>query len=694
MWHHFSLEKVSSSPFIQWFGLIIALVFVSMPFGQRACAQTNQATIAWNADTGAVAGYDVYWGTSSGNYTSNSKVGNVTTATLQNLTSPAYYIAITAYDSSGDQSGYSPELIIYSLTASAGTGGSISPSGTFFQSSGASQTFTITPASGYQVASVQVDGVSVGAVSTYTLSDITASHTVSATFASQTATTYTINASAGSNGTISPSGSVSASSGSTKQFTVTPSSGCTASVGGTCGGTLSGNTYTTNAITANCTVTASFAASSYTITATAGSGGSISPSGTVKVASGSKQTFTITPATNYNISSVSVDGKSVGALSSYTFSNVAANHTIAASFARGKHTILATAQGSGSVSPSGTVSVSTGASQTFTNTPSSGYKVADVSVDGVSAGAVTAYKFSNITANHTITASFVTAEQPPAADAGPDQTVAAGTEVTLCGLNSTDPGGPGIKSYKWTQTGGTSVTLSSSSSGKPSFKAPDQQGALTFQLTATDKKGLQSTGTCIVNIVTSDADVPPTASAGPDQTVGAWTIVTLDGTKSSASSGDIYSYLWQQIDGPTVTLSDQTSSQATFIAPQDPSGSTSLSFMLTITDSYGFKSIDICYVNVTLAGSAPEAAAGPNRTATAGSVVRLKGSNSTASNGIASFRWHQASGRPEVLSNPNTADPVFTAREGGTYGSTQTFRLTVQDAAGLRSKAAEVLTVH
>lgn len=71
-------------------------------------------------------------------------------------------------------------------------------------------------------------------------------------------TQYTITPSAGANGSISPSGSVLVNSGNTQQFTVTPGSGYTATVAGTCGGALSGTTYTTKAITANCTVSATF----------------------------------------------------------------------------------------------------------------------------------------------------------------------------------------------------------------------------------------------------------------------------------------------------------------------------------------------------------------------------------------------------------------------------------------------------
>lgn len=71
----------------------------------------------------------------------------------------------------------------------------------------------------------------------------------------------------------------------------------------------------------------------YTITASAGEGGQISPSGKVQVVRGSDKTFTITPAEGYVISDVLVDGQSVGALTSYTFQKVTANHTIQAVFA-------------------------------------------------------------------------------------------------------------------------------------------------------------------------------------------------------------------------------------------------------------------------------------------------------------------------------------------------------------------------
>ena len=253
-----------------------------MLFVQQAHAAA-QATVAWNADSAQVAGYDVYYGTSSGNYTTTLNAGNTTSATLQNLSARTYYIALTAFNSSNVQSGYSPELVVDSLTASAGSGGTISPSGTFFQSQGGSQTVTITPSAGYATANVLVDGTSVGAVSSYTFSNIAANHTISATFTASV-TSYTITASAGANGSILPSGAVSANSGGSQTFNFTPATGYQVSkvlVDGTAVTTALSYSFTN--VTASHTISVSFAPATNdpTITASAGSNGSISPSGSV-----------------------------------------------------------------------------------------------------------------------------------------------------------------------------------------------------------------------------------------------------------------------------------------------------------------------------------------------------------------------------------------------------------------------------
>jgi hypothetical protein len=144
----------------------------------------------------------------------------------------------------------------------------------------------------------------------------------------------------------------------------------------------------------------------FTITANASEGGTISPEDDITVYENSSQTFTITPLPGHAISSVIVDGNSVGAVSSYTFTNIVEDHTITVTFVSAPYTITASAGSGGTISPSGTIAVAAGSSHTFTITPSVGYEISSVLIDGVSVGAVTSHTFSSVTSDHTIIASF------------------------------------------------------------------------------------------------------------------------------------------------------------------------------------------------------------------------------------------------------------------------------------------------
>jgi hypothetical protein len=171
--------------------------------------------------------------------------------------------------------------------------------------------------------------------------------------------------------------------------------------------------YTFTNVDANHNIAATFAINTYTITASAGANGAISPSGATAVDYGTSKTYTITPATGYHVASVLVDGASAGAITSYTFTGVSATHTISATFAINTYTITASAGANGAISPSGSATVNYGATPTYTITPNAGCTVADVKVDGVSVGAVTSYTFTGISAGHTIAATFY---QPLVAD--------------------------------------------------------------------------------------------------------------------------------------------------------------------------------------------------------------------------------------------------------------------------------------
>ena len=281
-----------------------------------------------------------YWSWTSFSGESDN-VGNYTTTIPTNIPAGTYYVGaiVTINGFGNDDYTYNNSTSFYdsvtikaspTITASAGGGGTISPSGVVSVIYGANQSFTITPNTGYHVADVLVDGSSAGAVTSYTFNSVTANHTISASFAINT---YTITASAGSNGTISPSGNVSVNYGANQSFTITPSTGyhvASVLVDGSSAGAVT--SYAFNSVTANHTISASFAINTYTITASAGSNGTISPSGSVSVNYGADTTFTITPNTNYQVDSLLIDATKVDTTRSYTFHNVTANHSISVWF--------------------------------------------------------------------------------------------------------------------------------------------------------------------------------------------------------------------------------------------------------------------------------------------------------------------------------------------------------------------------
>ena len=166
----------------------------------------------------------------------------------------------------------------------------------------------------------------------------------------------------------------------------------------------------------------------HSVTASAQTGGSITPNGTLQLAEGVDQTFTITPQTGYHIADVLVDGSSAGAVASYTFANITGDHTITATFSLDTYTIAATAQAGATVSPGGNIEVQHGSSRTFTITAQTGYHITDVIVNGQSMGVIGSYTFTNITQSHTLAANA-------AANPGP---VAWWKLDTYSGLNSPD----------------------------------------------------------------------------------------------------------------------------------------------------------------------------------------------------------------------------------------------------------------
>ena len=156
--------------------------------------------------------------------------------------------------------------------------------------------------------------------------------------------------------------------------------------------------------------------------------------------------------------------------------------------------------------------------------------------------------------------------QTPVADAGDDQMVQEGSPVTLHGGESFDPDGDPL-THDWLQTAGPEVSLSDPAAAEPTFTAPVVGGpgeTLAFTVTVSD--GVAA-ATDEVRVLVSNLNQVPLADAGPDQTLGEETAVTLDGTASSDPDAEALGYAWTQVGGPPVALSDAGSARPRFTAP-------------------------------------------------------------------------------------------------------------------------------
>lgn len=227
----------------------------------------------------------------------------------------------------------------YTITATAAMGGTVTPDGIRTYDYGATQAYQASASSGYFITDVVVDGVPVEVNSTqwsYTFTRISGNHSLHVNFAQ---TQYNVEVIQPQHGTITP-GSQIVRYGATPTYRITPASGYEIEHITVNGSQVPFNTdilgaavYTFPAVTSGQTLTATMKIKTYTVTASAGPDGSVTPAGSVTVDYGSSQTYTITPSPGYEIENVVIDGRtSVGARSTYTFSNIRSDHTLSATF--------------------------------------------------------------------------------------------------------------------------------------------------------------------------------------------------------------------------------------------------------------------------------------------------------------------------------------------------------------------------
>ncbi|WP_141323140.1 myxosortase-dependent M36 family metallopeptidase [Myxococcus sp. AB025B] len=166
----------------------------------------------------------------------------------------------------------------------------------------------------------------------------------------------------------------------------------------------------------------------------------------------------------------------------------------------------------------------------------------------------------------TLTITVRNVDRAPVANAGVNQTVNQGSQVTLNG-SATDEDGDTI-TYAWTQTAGPSVTLTGADSATATFTAPSVTGNsvdLTFSLVATAAG--QASAARTVTVTVTRTNTKPVVSATSSYTVHEGSGVKLTATGTDAD-GDELTYRWVQVAGPTVKLDGAETAQAYFVAPE------------------------------------------------------------------------------------------------------------------------------
>ncbi|MFA7160252.1 MAG: PKD domain-containing protein [Kiritimatiellia bacterium] len=244
------------------------------------------------------------------------------------------------------------------------------------------------------------------------------------------------------------------------------------------------------------------------------------------------------------------------------------------------YTITATAGANGSIIPSGAVPVLQGASQLFTILPTSGYYISSLLVDGVAVTAASTYTFENVSANHSISASFVANRPPQLVLTATPQSGVAPLRVLFDFTGSTDPDGS-IAKYEVDRTGDGIFEVQSTQSG---VFYVEYASAGTYQTVArvTDDCNAFSTTSVTIQVhgTSPEADIDPYPANGT-----APLTVTFIGTNSTAPAGrQIVAYEWDyEGDGVYDRLTQAASSTWTY-----REAGTNLA-TLRVTDDTGIK---------------------------------------------------------------------------------------------------------
>ena len=286
------------------------------------------------------------------------------------------------------------------------------------------------------------------------------------------------------------------------------------------------------------------------------------------------------------------------------------------------------------------------------------------------------------------------ANQPPAANAGPDKNFSLPTNTTTLTGSGTDPDGT-ITAYQWTKIAGPSqYTIASPTLAKTGLSNL-AEGVYQFELKVTDNSGATAKDTISVT-VNATSNQPPVADAGKKQTISLpVNSATLNGNASSDKDGNIATYKWSEISGPTsasVETAGLVSTNVTTLAKGV------YTFELKVTDNKGAIARDTVTITVndkaksTSSNQPPLADAGKKQTISLPqNSATLNGNASSDNDGnVETYRWSEISGPSSVrIETPNLASSNITALAKGVY----TFELKVTDNQGAIDRDTVTITV-